>query len=163
LDAGSPALPAVGVTRSDHFVAGDLRYFDIGRLPTNPTDLRGVLEEDPDFAGGEGDANLLVRIGDLLSQENLSPELRQALFEVAAAIPSATVQFGVEDHAGRAAVSVMAPDESAVTTLFFDPSDAELLGTSVVYPPADGRPSFAEWRLYLGSGVVSKIGDRPTA
>jgi hypothetical protein len=83
------------------------------------------------------------------------------LFDVAATIPSVTVQYGVEDHAGRPAVSLTATDESGDSTLFFDRSDAQLLGSSFELPAAAGRPVLTQWTVYLDSGVVSKIGERP--
>ena len=68
---------------------------------------------------------------------------RSALLEVAATIPTVTVEYDVKDYAGRPAVAVTATDESGDSKLFFDPSSAQLLGTSVDYPAADGRPAFS--------------------
>jgi hypothetical protein len=163
VNAGSPALPEVGLPKHERFAPGELAFFAVETLPTDPAQLRSALQNDDVIDTGEGDANLLGSIGILLSQENLSPELRQALFEVAASIPSVSVQYGVKDYAGRLAVSVMASDGLVHTILFFDQSDAQLLSTSVASPPADGRPAFTEWTAYLESVIVSRIGDRTAA
>ena len=162
LDAGSPPLPEVGVTTPERFSSKGLPYYAVETLPTDPTALRKALDSGDVIETGEGDANLLVAIGILLSQDTLSTELRAALFELAASIPSVSVEYGVKDYEGRTAVSVMASDGSVDTKLFFDESDAKLLSTSVSLPPADGRPAFTAWTVYLGSGVVSKIGARPS-
>jgi hypothetical protein len=154
LDAGSPPLPEVGKTTPERFSANGLPYYAVETLPTDPTALRNALDSGDVIETGEGDANLLVAIGILLSQDTLSSELREALFEVAASIPSVSVEYGVKDNSGRPAVSVMASDGSVDTKLFFDESDARLLGTSVALPPAEGRPAITGWTVYLVSGIV---------
>ena len=159
--AGSPPPPAVGPTEPERYGPGELAVFAVDQLPTDPVALRNAIEKGDVIGTAPGDVNLLKTIGTLLSQENLSPELRQALFEVAATIPSVTVQYDVKDYVGRSSVVVTATDESGDSKLFFDQSSAQLLGTSVDYPAADGRPAFTEWRAYLDSGIVSQIGDRP--
>jgi hypothetical protein len=159
--AGSPPVPEVGVSDSERFSSGELAIFAVEDLPTDPDDLRTALENDVVIETGGGDVSMLSSIGSLLSQENLSGDLRRALFEVAATIPSVTVQYEVADEAGRAAVAVTASDVSGDTRLFFAESDARLLGSSVDYPPEDGHAPFTEWRVYLDSGLVSDIGQRP--
>jgi hypothetical protein len=159
--AGSPPLPQVGPTDPERFARGELTYYSVETLPTDPEELRRALEKGDVIKNGEGDVTLLSAIGTLLAQENLSTELRQALFEVASTIPTVAVHYDVTDHSGRPAVSVTATDASGDTKLFFDQSDAQLLGTSFDYPAADGHPAFTEWHVYLESGVVSKIGEHP--
>jgi hypothetical protein len=161
VEAGSPSLPEVGTTDTERFSPGELAIFAMEGLPTDPDNLRTALQNDVVIATGEGDVSMLSSIGSLLGQENLSAELRQALFDVAATIPSVTVRHGVVDDVGRPAVSVTATDASGDTTLFFDQEDARLLGSSGDHPPAEGHPPFTEWRVYLDSSLVSDIGQRP--
>jgi hypothetical protein len=161
IKAGSPTPPAVGPTEPERYGPGELAVYAVDQLPTDPEALRNAIEHGDVIGTAPGDVNLLKTIGTLLSQENLSPALRQALFAVAATIPSVTVQYDVKDYAGRPAVAVTATDESGDSKLFFDQSSAQLFGTSVDYPAADGRPAFTEWRAYLDSGIVSSIGERP--
>jgi hypothetical protein len=156
-------LPEIGLTKTEPYSSKGLPYYKVDTLPTDPTELRIALEKGDVIETGQGDANLLVAIGILLSQDTLSPELRAALFELAASIPSVSVEYGVKDFVGRPAVSVMASDGSVDTKLFFDQVDARLLGYSVDTPPAEGRPAFTDSTVYLDFGIVSKIGERPAA
>ncbi len=159
---GSPPLPQVGDTDQARYAPGDLHFFTVEGLPTDPEELRRVLEKGNVIDIGDGAVNVLSSIGSLLSQENLSPELRLALFEVAATTPGISVQYDVTDPQGRPAVSITATDVSGDTKVFLDQSDGRLLAFSVDYPAGEGHAAFTEWHVYLESGIVSKIGERPT-
>jgi hypothetical protein len=161
MEAGSPPLPQVGPTHPVRYERGELTYFAVESLPTDPEELRSALDKQVGITTEAADVALLSYIGTLLAQENLTPELRQALFDVAATIPSVSVRDDATDHSGRSAVAVTATDVSGETSLFFDRSNAQLLGSSVDYPAADGHAAFTEWHVYLGSGIVSKVGERP--
>ena len=106
-----------------------------------------------------GDDNELATIGTLLAQEDGDGALRQALFEVAATIPSVTVTNDVVDPLGRPAVEVSVVDTNGTTSLLFDPIDAHFLGRSRT-PPADDRPLLTQWQAYEYGAIVSGIGAR---
>jgi hypothetical protein len=71
-------------------------------LPTDPVTLAAVLRSGIHGAGKDDDSELFVIVGDLLRESPASPALRQALYEVAAAVPGVTADGAVTDRNGRA-------------------------------------------------------------
>jgi hypothetical protein len=161
--AGSPPLVPTKPVHDESEQPGSLAVYDVDSLPTDPDTLRAALADGSVIVPGEGSRNLLSTIGTLLAQGNLSGDLRQALFEVAATIPGISVEHDVVDRHERAAVAVTATDGSTQIRLFFDPADAGFLGREITHPPEGVHPETIEWRAYLESGVVSSIGERPTS
>ena len=163
-DAGSPSIPASGDVRRENFEVGGLPVYPVDRLPTDPEALLVALNDRDVIDWEPGDITLLTTIGTLLAQEELSGDLRRALFEVAASIPGVTVEHSVPDPHGRAAVAVTATEGATQTRLFFDPTDARFLGREITYPADEAHPGGAtEWRAYLESSAVFSLGERPAS
>jgi hypothetical protein len=122
-----------------------------------------MLEKWPQIESSPDDPSLLSIIGTVLSQEDLPSELRHALFEVAASIPSVTVEHGALDPLGRTSVAVSLVDGLDTTRLYFDPSDGRFLGQSETIAAEGAQPEAVDWRAYVARGVVSEVGNRPPA
>ncbi len=159
--AGSPPLPPIGEPIEEDSASGGRKLYAVEALPTQPAPLEQALDEGKIIATAAGDANRLSTIGTLLAQGNASPDLRRALFEVAAEIPGVVVTQQATDPLGRAAVWVSASDSDGETRLYFDPIDASLLASTRSHP-ADSGAAGPAWHMYLESGVVSAIGEQPS-
>jgi hypothetical protein len=118
---------------------------DLSQLSTDPRILLEQLRERsgeeggspaPEFAsGGEGQSDtgrMWRAIRGLLEYPNALPKLRAALFEVAAGLPEATRDDGVEDPFGRDAIALELRNdgEGGHWMLFFDPSTHQLMSES---------------------------------
>ena len=131
------------------FPAGDesLTWDELDDLPTDPVEL-GERLRDGIGEGGDEDHALFVMVGDLLRESPASPELRRALWEVAARIPGITLVGDVTDAIGREGVAVERGDQRYV----LDPDDGRLLeetsglgnpvyrSTLLEHGPADTAP-----------------------
>jgi hypothetical protein len=162
-ESGKRAIPTTGDVAEESYRQSGLPYYPIDTLPTDPTALRTALNDGSVIERASGDLNLLSTIGTLLSQEDVPSDLRHALFEVAATIPTVGVEHDVLDPIGREAVAVSFVDDAGTTRLFFDPSDATFLGRSETFVPASGGPGVIDWRAYVARGVVSDLGERPAS
>ena len=123
--------------------------------------MRTALSDGDVIEPAPGDFNLFATIGTILSQEDVPSDLRQALFEVAASIPSVNVEHAVPDPLRRPAIAVSFSDHVGTTRLYFDPEDARFLGRSESIPSEEGRPGILDWRAYVARGLVEELGDRP--
>jgi hypothetical protein len=107
--AGSPAL-AAGINQD--FGPGGLSYEDFSQYPLETAALTELIRRKAvSTSGPPVNEEMLVIVGDLLRQPGVPPELRAALFRVAAGIPGVQLVGPVADRLGRAGVAVaMAPD-----------------------------------------------------
>ena len=135
--AGSPDLYE-NATEDEFFGPDDLWYADYADLPTDPEELLNLIErrEIVGVGGPNGDWETFVIIGDLLRGTYTSPEVRAALYQVAADLPGVELVGRVVDGAGRPGVAVaytnMNSDAPSRMELIFDPRTAELLGSNEV-------------------------------
>ncbi|MDM7855316.1 CU044_5270 family protein [Cellulomonas alba] len=107
-------------------------------LPTDPDALERVLRAGSAGAGPDPDTELWVVVGDLLRETPASPQLRAALWDVAARVPGVTVVGTVQDHAGRTGKAVeRTMPGSGRERLILDTSDGRLL-EQVDYGPSGG-------------------------
>lgn len=130
--AGSPGLPPAGQVADETFKAHQLRYFRSGSLPTDPKELRKLIEarQVPGIGGPPGEAETFELIGEMLRETDLRPALRAALYEVTAELPGIELLGPVRDPAGRDGVGVAFTDRRRGIRheLIFDPADSALLG-----------------------------------
>jgi hypothetical protein len=135
--AGSPDLYE-NVTEDEFFGPDGLLYADYADLPTDPEELLELIErrEIVGVGGPNGDWETFVIIGDLLRGTYTSPEVRAALYQVAADLPGVELVGEVVDGTGRPGVAVaytnMNSDAPSRTELIFDPRTAALLGRNEV-------------------------------
>jgi hypothetical protein len=132
--AGSPSLEWVveGDPEFEHLEPGSLVPNDFTGLPTDPEELRELIERRELIGGPPGDYETFVIVGDLLRETWTTPQVRAALYQVAAELPGVELVGRVVDDAGRAGVAVAyaqpGGDARSRLELIFDPTTAELLG-----------------------------------
>lgn len=180
-EAGRPPLADVG-TSDESFGPGGLTYEDLVSLPTDPDSLFDVIRSRAEHAEGHVEAEMLVIVGDLLRESAAPPELRAALYEVAARIPGVELVEITDETvassegvlmpvpAGRRAVAVaVESDYSGALTrteLVFDPetsemfAEREILLERVEWLDAE-PPTVIGTVVYVSSGIVESTDDRP--
>jgi hypothetical protein len=159
---GEPDMPAPGEIDPNTYGSGQLAYYPVGQLPSDPQKLKDVLNAGTVIEGSPstGAAELLT-IGTLLAQGDVTTDVRASLFELASEIPGVTVQRDAFDPIGRPAIAVSVVDALRRTTLFFDPTDASLLADSrTPNVNVQGEPS---WTVYESTAVVDRVGVDPSA
>lgn len=171
--AGSPPISPPGRVE-DSAVSGSGMPFDPAELPTDPAELREMLEarEIPGIDGPPGEAETFVLIGDMLRGTYLPSALRAAIYELTAELPGVELLGEVEDPVGRAGLGIAYTDERRGTTheLIFDPGTSALLGERDSIARSGGAHGFDAplgttigYAAYLESKVVDSVGERPPA
>jgi hypothetical protein len=156
---GRPPIPAVGESDPQTYGPRGLNHYPVDRLPSDPEQLKGVLDAGTVIVEPGGNVNELSTIGELLAQGDVSPDVRAALFDLAAQIPGVSVQQDALDPIGRPATAVSVVDAVRRTTLFFDAHDGSILGESVrPNPGVAGEPT---WTAYESAGIVDRVGRVP--
>lgn len=130
--AGSPELPRVSRASDETFKAHQLRYFRSESLPTDPKELREMIEarKVPGIGGPPGEAETFELIGEMLRETDLRPALRAAIYQVTAELPGIELLGPARDPAGREGTGVAFTDRRRGIRheLIFDPADSALLG-----------------------------------
>jgi hypothetical protein len=155
--------PPEGVYGEGEFPLGvDGIFEDVASLSTDPVILEEQLRER---AESNDHSHLWRAIVDLLNFErspNVLPELRAALFEVAAGLEGVTRDDGAEDPVGRAAIALDRADDGDGNNwaLFFDPGSHQLMAAKVSW---DGAWDGVGDALYvLESAIVDARGIEPS-
>jgi hypothetical protein len=136
-------------------------------LPTDPDELYQTLHDKAVGNSNGAESEMVTEIGDALREQDASPALRAALYEVASRIPGIELIGPVTDRIGRHGIAVAysshPSDEQHV--LIFDPKTSmllgeeyhELAGNDYGYPPG----TVTGYATYVRTGVVDRIGARP--
>jgi hypothetical protein len=108
---GRTAPPLVGPPSDERFGPGGLSTgpVDLSKLPTDPAKLAALISSRKVEGGPPGPAEDFVQVGDLLRETSASPELRAALFKVAAGIPGVKLLGTVTDSDGRSGTAIAFP------------------------------------------------------
>jgi hypothetical protein len=136
---------------------GEFPLEDLSSLSTDQVILEEQLRER---AAEEGTSvwRTIVNLTNVERFPNALPELRAALFDVAAQLEGATREDDVEDPVGRDAVSLAMTDEDGLEwELFFDPGTHQLMAQAVAF--GEGQPVPF---LIVESGIVDARGAEPT-
>lgn len=179
-DAGRPPLANEG-TSDEVFGPGGLSYVDLESLPTDPDVLFEVIRSRAEHNDAV-EAEMLVIVGDLLRETVAPPELRAALYEVAARIPGIEIveitDAAVDSSggelapipAGRRGVAVAVESDYSGARirheLVFDPNTSEMIAERQVllerveWVDAD-PPALIGTVAYVDSGIVQSTDDRP--
>lgn len=154
LAAGSPPTPAPGNLERERYGPGELTFVDLSMLPTDPDELRRRIESGGVVPYEPGLGRELLVIGYLLAQADASPDLRSALFQVAATVPSVELLDPATDPLGRRGVGVVVGSGDSQIELIFDPETSELLAS--IQRPVQGGLSLepSAWQAFTASGVV---------
>jgi hypothetical protein len=116
---------------------GSLHYEDLDALPTDADSLRAVIDARAAAGGGANDYQRFTVVADLLRETVGTPDLRAALYRVAAGLGGVELIGSVTDRAGRTGTAVaMTGNPSGVGlerhTLIFDPETSMLLAEETV-------------------------------
>lgn len=139
-EAGEPAIPRTGAISLERFGSEDAPWVDLTGLPTEPEALTEAIREGLPVPLPTGGEELFSHVGYLLAQGNAGPELRAALFEVAARLEGVRSAGGVLDPLGREGLGFDLESGGEKTRLIFDPASSQLLAIEL-YGPGDGSPS----------------------
>jgi hypothetical protein len=167
--AGRPQLDRPG-TSDETFGPDGLSFTDFSEYSTDPDELYDQIRSKAEGYGPSTDAEMLVLVGDLLREPVAPPDLRAALFRVAARIPGVELVGEVTDPAGRKGTAVARTSDDAGflerNELVFDPETSELLAEREVLLERvdwiDAEPgTVIGYAVYLNSGVVGSTSKRP--
>ncbi len=167
--AGSPPLGA-NETSDKRFEAGGLFFRDTERLPTEPEELAEVVRARAAGTDVPVNVEMFVVVGDLLRETRTSPELRSALYQVAADIPGIELVGEVKDPVGRIGVAVaVSSDYSGALErrqMIIDPRTGDLLAEEAVLLRGakfvQAEPgTVIGYTVYLDSGITEAVDARP--
>ena len=160
-------------------------YWSSEDYPTDPGALSDRFASDPGFGigvpafMGTGNAATFGKISALVSEFTVPPNLRAALFQVAASLKGVELIGTVTDRLGRPGTAVGYTYEGVREQLIFDPATARLLASEwVLVDPQvaaaagrtgpgcgifhDGPPGMVEDSMtFFSPAVVDSIGGRP--
>ena len=147
---------------------GSLSYEDVDALPTDVAALRKVIRARAAATGaGATDLEMFTIVGDLLRETVAAPQVRAALYRVAASLDGVELIGSVTDRVGRTgtAVSLTGNRSSAGRErriLIFDPETSMLLAEEDVLLDQvdwlDGEPPLViGYNTYLTSEIVPTI------
>jgi hypothetical protein len=154
VEAGRPDVPAAGEVLLDHY-EGHGPWTDLSELPTDPADLLRALRSGEPVVRSPGDDQTFLLIGELLAQGDASPELRAALFEVAARLGGVVLVGDVRDRLQRPGVGLAIDGPVFRTQLVFDPETAHLLAYEKYWLQDDGSiGSIFSWLASFPAVVV---------
>jgi len=165
-------MPSLGRPRTsdESFGPDGLSYTAFSEYSTDPDELYDQIRSKAEGYGPSTDAEMLVLVGDMLRETVAPPELRAALFRVAARIPGVELVGEVTDPAGRRGTAVARTSDDAGflerNELVFDPETSELLAERQVLLKRvewiDAEPgTVIGYAVYVKSGVVDSTSERP--
>lgn len=164
--AGKPAL--TGDRSSDNtFGPGGLFYLNMSKLPTDPAQLKQLIENRTIESGPPGETETFAIIGDLLRETYAPPALRSALYTIAAQLPGVRLLGAVHDQVGRPGTAVAYVSNGLSHELVFDPQTSALLAEqTTVVDPSQAKPSLPagtvmDWTAYLSSAIVESTTATP--
>ncbi len=179
IDTGDFSGISGGRTQDETFQPGEMHYLDLAGLPTDPGELRDLIEARTIEGGPPGDWETFAIIGDLLRETYAPPGVRSALYRIAADLPGVELVGKVTDPLGREGVAVAYTHDGVRHELLFDPDTSRLLaerevmidpaayGVDIASEPgttgvAYARPGGVIYSsVYVDSGVVDSTHDVP--
>jgi hypothetical protein len=162
--AGKPRLS--GNPHSDEtYRAGGLSYLDLSKLPSDPAQLKQLIEERKIEGGPPGDAETFTIIGDLLRETYASPGVRSALYTIASELPGVELVGAVHDPLGRSGTAVAYVAHGSRDELIFDPHTSALLAERQVATDGSYVPvgTVLESNAFISSGVVDSTSATTTS
>lgn len=152
--AGEPALAVPGDVQTERFKPEDAPWYDASALPSDPSQLEATLRADPALTN---DGQIYDRIGSLLAQGDSSPELRAALFQVAADLKGITLLGTKSDPKGRTGTAIALDSNVERIELIFDPNSSQILAVDTYDLLPDGSVGpLMSWISYEPTEVVDQ-------
>jgi hypothetical protein len=156
VQAGRPPIPAAGDVRDERFSAADDIMWDLGGLPTEPSQLLDVLRSGGVIpAVPANDAEVFDFIGEILAQGDALPELRAALFKAAAELDGVELIGDTSDPLGRTGVTLRIDSGDERIQIIVDEPSAQLLAVER-YERTDETFTLASWRALRSVGLVTE-------
>lgn len=161
--AGSPRL---SIDIDEDYGPGGLHFEDLGALPTDTAAMTALVRERASKTERPLEWEMFVVVGDLLRETGAAPEVRAALYQVAAGISGVELIGNVRDRAGRQGIAVAKTIHhfggTQRHTLIFDPTTSTLLGEEMVRTPwlygiATETPTMVSYVVYLESEVIEQL------
>jgi len=122
-------------------------FRELQALPTDPDSLLEKIYAGTKGEGQTRESAALEKIGDLLPDASLLPELDAALYRAAAKIPGVSLVTDTKDYTGRSGIGLSFKDRDGDTVWVFDKNSLQFLGT----------PDEA----LLNVGVANRAGETP--
>jgi hypothetical protein len=142
---GAGRIREVGDRTTDETFGPDGRYFqDLSTVPTDIDALRGYVKRQAGSSDKPIDVQMFSIVLDLLRETHATPELRAALYEVAATLPRTELIGETTDELGRLGIAVGYTYLGVRHELIFDPSTSAILGERLVQvdaPMVDASPA----------------------
>lgn len=146
-ELGTLEIPKRGDVYLDRYPPDEAPWMNLSLLPPDPSKLLQVLRDGSVIPVASGDENVFELIGEILVQGNASPELRAALFEVAARLGGVELIGPTADPLGRQGVALAVDGPERRVQLVFDPETAHLLALETYPIGPDGTIGAIEsWR-----------------
>jgi hypothetical protein len=146
---------------------GSLYYQNVDVLPTDAGALRRIIDDRAAAGGGSTDYERFTIVGDLLRETVAAPQVRAALYRVAAGLGGVELIGSMTDRAGRTGTAVAMTSDSSSRglerrILIFDPQTSMLLAEEDVLLHKVGYldatpPIVIGYDTYLISDVVATI------
>ncbi|MFI1360721.1 CU044_5270 family protein [Streptomyces sp. NPDC020898] len=124
-------------------------FRELQALPTDPDSLLEKIYAGTKGEGQTRESAALEKIGDMLPDATLLPELDAALYRAAAKIPGVSVVTDAKDYTGRSGIGLSFKERDGRTVWVFDKKSLDFLGS------AD--------EALLDVGVADKAGGTPAA
>lgn len=146
-------------TATQGFGPGKPNYDELSQVPTDPAQLKQLLENRTLEGGPPGDWETFNLIGDLLRETGPPPAVRSALYTIASQLPGVLLLGPTQDQLGRTGTGVAYDGHGVRYELIFDPQTSGLLAEQTIvletskyepFPPG----SVIDWTAYLASGIV---------
>ncbi|MEV0696506.1 CU044_5270 family protein [Saccharopolyspora sp. NPDC050389] len=141
-------------------------YEELKKLPTDPDALLAWVRENSG-SGGSKDRRMFDKLGDLIQEALLPPDLAAAVYQAAAKIPGVELGGEAQDAEGRTGLVVSYLDEDAGMRKqwIFDPQTLEYLGKRTVLAEDSSlgaAGALVETKAVLERDVVDGIGQVPS-
>lgn len=130
--AGSVDETVLDPNPSSGSAASPDSYAYLESLPTDPDALFDLIREQAEGKGQSLEQQMLEEVASALRFSVAPPDVRAALYEVAARIDGVQIVPGTTDFDGRQGTTVAVITNGLRWELIFDPESAELLGTRTV-------------------------------
>ena len=162
MDAGAPARPSV--------VRPTYAWLDA--LPADPDTLLTTIENDVAIGnvgggdtggdmGSERDQVVFNRIGTLVSEGVVPPEVTAALLEAVTRIPGVVIEPDATDALGRSGIGIARSDDTIRSIWIFDARTYEVLGTRDYFVTPRGDVLLGATAV-LERGVADRAGGPPS-
>jgi hypothetical protein len=129
---------------------------DAARLPADPDRLLELLRSGAIVERPPGDDQVFIVIGELLAQGVAPPDVRAALFEVAARLEEVRLVGDVLDPLDRPGIAISLKGSTYDTRLVVDPDSAQLLAIELWGTDAQGAERLTSWTAAFPTTVVEE-------